>query len=75
MTLGDIEPGGECRIIRLRAQGAVRQRLMDLGLVPLAVVAVVRRAPLNDPIELRLGGDLISLRREEASQIDVLNTP
>lgn len=70
-SLRDVAPGGRCRIVRLRARGPIRQRLMDLGLVPSALVTVVRRAPLNDPIEIRLGNDLISLRREEAAEIEV----
>lgn len=70
-SLDEIAPGSRCRVVRLRARGKIRQRLMDLGFVPSATITVVRRAPLNDPIEIRLGDDLVSLRREEAAAIEV----
>jgi ferrous iron transport protein A len=73
LTLNDIRPGRRVRIRRHRAVGAVRQRLMDLGLMPNAVVTVVRSAPLNDPIELKLEASNISLRRREAVTIEVFD--
>ncbi len=45
---------------------------MDLGLVPNAVVEVVRRAPLADPIEIRLEDAFITLRRTEAARVEVV---
>ncbi len=70
-TLRDVAPGGRCRVVRVRARGAVRQRLMDLGLVPSTVVIVVRRNPLNDALEIQLGGQLVSLRHQEAGQVEI----
>lgn len=71
MTLNDIAPGGRVRIRRHRSGAAVRQRLLDLGLMPNLVVTVVRSAPLNDPIELKLEASNVSLRRQEARTIEV----
>jgi len=51
--------------------GAVRQRLLDLGLMPNVLVTVVRSAPLNDPIEVKLDASNVSLRRREARTIEV----
>ncbi|MBK1706610.1 FeoA family protein [Halochromatium glycolicum] len=70
-TLNDIRPGGRVRIRRHHSEGAVRQRLLDLGLMPNVVVTVVRSAPLNDPIELKLDASSITLRRREAITIEV----
>ncbi len=71
LSLNDILPGELVLIRRHNATGAVRQRFLDLGLMPNAKVQVVRAAPLNDPIELRLGATDISLRRREAATIEV----
>lgn len=70
-SLNDCAPGTTCRIRRLMGCGAVRQRLLDLGIRPEREVTVVRNAPLNDPIELRVGDSFIVLRRREAAQIEV----
>ncbi len=70
-TLNDLTPGKSVKIIRHRSQGAVRQRLLDLGLMPGAEVTMVRSAPLNDPIELKLEAANVTLRRQEAATIEV----
>jgi ferrous iron transport protein A len=49
----------------------VRQRLLDLGLMPNVKVVMVRSAPLDDPIELKLDATSIMLRRKEASTIEI----
>jgi ferrous iron transport protein A len=72
-TLNDIRPGRRARIRRHLSGGAVRQRLMDLGLMPNVVVTVVRSAPLNDPIELALDACNITVRRQEAITIEVFD--
>ncbi|PLW76614.1 FeoA family protein [Cohaesibacter celericrescens] len=71
LTLNDILPGRIATIRGHRATGAVRQRLLDLGLMPNVAVLMVRAAPLNDPIELRLEATDITLRRREAATIEV----
>ncbi|KAA6184414.1 ferrous iron transport protein A [Thiohalocapsa marina] len=70
-TLNDIGTGAQVRIRRHHSNGAVRQRLLDLGLMPNVLVTLVRSAPLNDPIQLRLDGSSITLRRREAVTIEV----
>ncbi|RKT44968.1 FeoA family protein [Thiocapsa rosea] len=70
-TLNDIPPGQRVRIRGHRSAGAVRQRLLDLGLMPNTVVTMVRSAPLNDPIEIRLAAGSITLRRQEAATVEV----
>ena len=64
--------GGPCRVLRLTAGGAVRQRLLDMGLLPGSVVRVERAAPLGDPLELRLGEageSFVAIRRHQACQV------
>ncbi len=69
--LHQIKSGKKARIHCHHAMGAVRQRLLDLGFVPNAEVDVVRRAPLGDPIQLKLGTYSVTLRRSEAELIEV----
>jgi ferrous iron transport protein A len=70
-TLNDLNTGCKALIRRHHGWGAVRQRLLDLGFVPGSLVDVIRSAPLKDPIQLKIGNDHISIRREEAAQIEV----
>ncbi len=70
-TLSDAPTGTTCRVLRLRGGGAVRRRLLDLGIRPDREVTVLRSAPLHDPIEVRVGDSFIVLRRREAARIDV----
>lgn len=74
MTLDKLKPGARCVMIDITADGALGQRLMDLGFFPGAKIEVVRNAPLVDPIELHLEGYHISIRYSEAKCIVVDNT-
>ncbi len=69
--LRDIEPGRQARIRCHHANGAIRQRLLDLGFVPQTIVKVIRKAPLGDPIECSVGTYKVALRNSEASLIEV----
>lgn len=70
-SLNDLVPGTHCRVARLKGCGAIRQRLLDLGLVNGAEVTVIRAAPLNDPIAIRVGNAVLTVRRAEAATIEV----
>lgn len=50
----------------------MRRRLMDLGIFPDAEITLLRVAPLNDPIEIRVGNSFVSLRRSEADLIEAV---
>ena len=52
-------------------QGALRKRLLDMGLTPKVLVSVRKIAPMGDPIELTLRGYTLTLRREDAKSIEV----
>jgi len=70
-ALDALRPGESGVIASLHCDPAIARRLMELGLVPGTPVAVVRHAPLGDPIELTVRGIHLSLRRSEASLIHV----
>lgn len=71
ISLRQMHVGQKGKISKVEAQGEVNQRIRDMGLIPGAPVAVVGRAPLKDPVALRLGGVTISLRNREADFIKV----
>lgn len=71
ISLRQMRVGQKGKIAKVEAQGVVNQRIRDMGLIPGASVSVVGRAPLKDPVALRLGGLTISLRNREADFIKV----
>ena len=71
MTLNEIGRGESCLMVDLTADGALGQRLMDLGFFPGAKIKVIRNAPLVDPVEIELDGTLLTIRHEEAALIEV----
>jgi len=69
--LSEIEHGREVRILKIRGQAAIRQRLLDMGVTRGTVVRVDRTAPLGDPIQICVKGYCLALRKEEAAGITV----
>lgn len=69
LGLDQLHVGQVGRIVEVQGQDALAQRLMEMGLLEGEEVAVVGVAPLGDPIELRLTGYRLSLRRAEAARI------
>ena len=72
LKLSDIPTGEECVIVKVHGHGSFRNRIVEMGFVRGEKVAVVRNAPLHDPIEYRLMDGYISLRRSEAQLIEVV---
>lgn len=72
LTLADLQPGESARIVAVHVNGMVRHRLMDFGFRCGETVMMVRCAPLSDPIQYKLRGAYVSLRKTEASQIEVV---
>jgi len=68
-SLSDLRPGEKGRIIKVEAHGALRRRILDMGMVPGSDVEMERYAPLGDPIEIKLKGYHLSLRKGEAAVI------
>ncbi|MGI5966337.1 MULTISPECIES: FeoA family protein [Anaerotruncus] len=71
MTLDQLKVGGSAVITRVGGSGALRRRLLDMGLTPKTRVMVRKVAPMGDPIELHLRGYELTLRLEDAREIDV----
>ena len=71
-TLQELSPGESGMILSVGNQsGAVKRRLVDMGLTPGTVVKVTKIAPLGDPLEVSLRGYEMSLRKEDAAQIQI----
>ena len=71
MTLDQLIPGQRARVTRIAGAGAIRRRLMDMGMIRGIEIEVLRTAPLGDPVEYRLLGYHLSLRKTEAQLIEV----
>lgn len=71
VSLRQMQVGQEGKIATVEALGEMNRRIRDMGLIPGTTVSVVGRAPLKDPVALRLSGVTISLRNSEADYIKV----
>ncbi|MGF1910051.1 ferrous iron transport protein A [Vibrio kasasachensis] len=71
ISLSNLIPGNKAVIVSHQSQGAIRQRLLDLGLIPEMEVEFVRYAPMGDPIEIRVGLTNIVIRKTEADTVTV----
>lgn len=69
--LGELEAGTRAVVRKVSGEPELLRRLMELGFVPGTTITLVRRAPMGDPIELRLRGTHFSIRNSEADRIDV----
>ena len=71
MTLDHLKPGEGGTITVVGGQGALRRRLLDMGLTPKTKIQVRKVAPMGDPIELFLRGYELTLRKDDAAKIEV----
>lgn len=71
MTLDKLPVGQEAVITVVGGEGALRCRLLDMGLIPKTHVAIKKVAPMGDPIEIRIRGYELTIRKEEAMKIEV----
>jgi Fe2+ transport system protein FeoA len=71
MTLDQLPLGQSGKVVKLTGSPAVRRRLMEMGITPAAMVEAVRRAPMGDPLDIKIRGYHLSLRREEASAVEI----
>ena len=69
MTLDKLPVGASARIAAVGGEGALRRRLLDMGLTPKTTVMVRKIAPMGDPIELHLRGYELTLRLDDAREI------
>ena len=71
MTLNDVPIGKTCTIIRIKNSLSMKQRLIELGFTKGEKVTVIKNAPLGDPVELKIKGYYLSLRKSDLNQIEV----
>lgn len=74
-TLDDLKPGDEAVIRDFTTSDDSLLRFRELGMLPGTPVSLVRRAPLGDPLELRVRGSLLSVRAQEAKLIEIEPRP
>lgn len=70
-TLKQIKIGGTAKVVKIHGEGALKRRIMDMGLTKGVEVKVRKVAPLGDPIEITVRGYELSLRKEDAETIEV----
>ena len=70
-TLKNVRIGSTAKVVKLHGEGAVRRRIMDMGITKGVEIYVRKVAPLGDPLELTVRGYELSLRKEDAEMIEV----
>lgn len=70
-TLRDVNVGESAVIMRLHGEGALKRRMMDMGITKGTEVYIRKTAPLGDPLELTLRGYELAIRKGDAEQIEV----
>ena len=72
MTLNELQIGKTARILNVGGKGALRQHFLDMGVIPGTNVTLVKLAPMGDPMELRVHGYELTLRRDDAKKIEIV---
>lgn len=70
-TLREVKLGSTCKVVKLHGEGAVKRRIMDMGITKGVDIYVRKTAPLGDPIEVTVRGYELSLRKADAEMIEV----
>lgn len=70
-TLKDIKVGKSAKVVKLHGEGAVKRRIMDMGITRGVSVYVRKVAPLGDPIEIFVRGYELTLRKKDAEMIEI----
>ena len=70
-TLKEVPVGSTAKVVRLHGEGAVKRRIMDMGITRGVEVYVRKLAPLGDPIEVMVRGYELSIRKADAEMIEV----
>ncbi|MDD6347392.1 MAG: FeoA family protein [Lachnospiraceae bacterium] len=70
-TLRQVKAGDTVKVVRLHGEGAVKRRIMDMGITRGVEVSVRKTAPLGDPVEITVRGYELSIRKADADMIEV----
>ena len=71
-TLREVPVGKTVRVVKLHGEGAVKRRIMDMGITKGVEIYVRKVAPLGDPIEINLRGYELSLRKADAEMVEIV---
>lgn len=71
MTLKEVKPGTTVKVVKISGEGAIKRRIMDMGLTKGVEVFVRKVAPLGDPVEVTIRGYELSVRKADAELIEV----
>jgi len=71
-TLRDVPIGQTAKILKIHGEGAVRRRIMDMGMTKGAEVTVRKVAPLGDPVEITVRGYELSIRKADAEMVEIV---
>lgn len=72
-TLKTVPVGETCKVVKLHGEGAVKRRIMDMGITKGTEVHIRKIAPLGDPVEVTVRGYELSLRKADAEMVEVDN--
>ena len=72
-TLKNVKVGKRVRVLKVRGEGAVKRRIMDMGITKGGEIYVRKVAPLGDPVEINVRGYDLSLRKADAEMIEVVS--
>ncbi|MCD8108008.1 MAG: ferrous iron transport protein A [Oscillospiraceae bacterium] len=70
-TLRDVKIGETCTVVKLNGEGAIKRRIMDMGITKGVQIYVRKVAPLGDPVEITVRGYELSIRKADAETIEV----
>ena len=70
-TLNDIKIGKPARVVKLHGEGALKRRIMDMGITKGVEIVIRKVAPLGDPMEISVRGYELSLRRADSAMIEI----
>ena len=70
-NLKEVKIGGTCKVVKLHGEGAVKRRIMDMGITKGTAVYIRKVAPLGDPVELTVRGYELSHRRADAEMVEI----
>ena len=70
-TLKEVKVGQSCKVVKIHGEGALKRRIMDMGITKGVLVTIRKVAPLGDPLELHLRGYELSIRKADAEMIEI----
>ena len=70
-TLDQLKPGQRATVKKIRGKGGIRRRILDMGVTKGTSIEMIKTSPMGDPVEFRLRGYSLSLRKAEAQMIEI----